>query len=163
MALPQCPVAMYTTVELYSEVGWLTAIVQYDDALVSDAMRTVKGLSVTVRDEDREYRMVDKHIFIEVVRHSDEGESPSICEDSTLEDSRAYVTEHEMSVKIAGDRRAYDYSSISRGQVFVAQNWLSRDLRLRCSRSMCTLVGAAARRKARGNAESGGLRRGSDD
>ena len=73
-------------------------------------------------------------------------DTASICEYSTLQEIRDYwyIREHEMAVKTAGAGRskkailadvlqlrlvrAYEYSCIARGQVFVAQSWLSRDL-----------------------------------
>jgi hypothetical protein len=83
-------------------------------------------------------------------------ETASICDEATLQDIRAYIREHKMAVKTAGAGRskkpiiadmdqmrhirAYDYSCIARGQVFVAPNWLSRDLLNALRAHACSLL-----------------------
>ena len=76
LGLAQCP--LYTQVELYSEFGRLTAIVQYDQEDVVAAMRSVRLHSVTVSDEDMEKSVVRKDVLLDVVRHGDESESPLV-------------------------------------------------------------------------------------
>ena len=80
MGLSVCPAALFTQVEMYEEIKWLTAIVQYSESSTTDTMLTLRGLAVSVVDDNRSGVGDSKMVYLDVVRCGDEAESPIAIE-----------------------------------------------------------------------------------
>ena len=64
------PTALFFQPVVLSSVQWLTALGQYDDATITAKMVEVRGWEFTVKDENREGRMVEKSLSVDVMSPS---------------------------------------------------------------------------------------------